>query len=467
MTSQATATGANFLKYARRQRSIGPVDAKLEAERKYPQGVEKVTHVFISYVGENRAVVDRLAEELSNHGATVWLDRKNIGLGSRWKDEIKKAIKNGDFFLACFSKEYDERQNTYMNAELALAIDVMQEMPADRTWFIPVLINTGRIPQRRISSVEDLSDLNAVDLSADWSKGIEIILKTIGCSDPMLSRALLLVNVARTFNLDEGVQAIEQLGTLQLADKRILGALIDATSSATPHRIKEAAVQSLVKIGRGAVPALAAALPTAEEVSRKCILHALEGIGLSAGAAVPAIITVLQETRGATPENYGTVQERALRALGMIGPAAEEAVPHLSILLKDSCGTIRTLAAFALTRIGPKGVPPLAEGFVDPEIQKDIVPGILWAGIRGSSEQVWTILTHVGLSAAVPGLVAALQGDNKSPKSILPAAVEALGRIGPDASLALPVLAALREKSPEIEGLDRALHRIGFLRNGK
>jgi hypothetical protein len=109
-----------------------------------------------------------------------------------------------------------------MNEELTLAIDLLREMPTDRTWFIPVIINNGHIPQRRISSVEDLSDLNAVDLSDNWDSGIELILKAIGVSDPALSIALPLTAVARSFNfVDESVQAIERLGSLQLADRRI------------------------------------------------------------------------------------------------------------------------------------------------------------------------------------------------------------------------------------------------------
>jgi hypothetical protein len=62
-----------------------------------------MAHVFISYVHENRDVVDKLAKELTNRGVVVWLDRSNIDPGARWRHAIKKAIQSGNFFMACFS----------------------------------------------------------------------------------------------------------------------------------------------------------------------------------------------------------------------------------------------------------------------------------------------------------------------------------------------------------------------------
>ena len=46
-------------------------------------------HVFISYVRENQKQVDRLCQDLENHGVNVWLDRNSIKPGNRWKDAIR------------------------------------------------------------------------------------------------------------------------------------------------------------------------------------------------------------------------------------------------------------------------------------------------------------------------------------------------------------------------------------------
>lgn len=145
----------------------------------YSKGEGNLAHVFISYVHENQDAVNRLAKELRDRGVTVWLDRYSIDPGARWRDAIKKAIQSGSFFMACFSKEYNERDKNYMNEELTIAIDEMRERSSDKTWFIPVLINDSRIPSRRISAVEDLSDIQAINLQEDWDAGVNRILRVL------------------------------------------------------------------------------------------------------------------------------------------------------------------------------------------------------------------------------------------------------------------------------------------------
>src|SRR5262245_46698477 len=60
-------------------------------------------HVFVSYVRQDQGTVERLCRELLANGVEVWLDRESIGLGRRWEDAIRCAIKGGAFFIACFS----------------------------------------------------------------------------------------------------------------------------------------------------------------------------------------------------------------------------------------------------------------------------------------------------------------------------------------------------------------------------
>jgi hypothetical protein len=38
----------------------------------------------------------------------LWLDKTDIKPGYRWKDAIREAISEGDFFIACFSEAYQE-----------------------------------------------------------------------------------------------------------------------------------------------------------------------------------------------------------------------------------------------------------------------------------------------------------------------------------------------------------------------
>ena len=135
--------------------------------------------VFISYVSENIEIVDRLYQELKSHGIQVWLDRNDIDPGSRWEQAIRKAIRQGAFFIACFSEQYNNRHKTYMNEELTLAINELRQRPTDQIWFIPIKLNECKIPDRNIGGGETLQDLQYVNLYEDWNSGIQRIVKAV------------------------------------------------------------------------------------------------------------------------------------------------------------------------------------------------------------------------------------------------------------------------------------------------
>lgn len=138
-----------------------------------------MSHVFISYAHENTEAVNRLYTELTDHNVRVWLDRNELQPGSRWKSAIREAIREGTFYIACFSKEYSERDKTYMNAELTIAIEELRLRPTNRIWFIPVKLNECEIPDGDIGANETLQDLNYVDLGEDWADGIRRIIEVI------------------------------------------------------------------------------------------------------------------------------------------------------------------------------------------------------------------------------------------------------------------------------------------------
>ena len=136
-------------------------------------------HVFISYVRNNKRLVQRLCGDLTKHGVKVWLDRKDIDPGVYWKRAIRKAIQDGAFFIACFSKQYNQRPKTYMNEELALAIDILRQRAIDQSWFIPVKLNRCEIPEFDIGAGKILQDIEYVELYKAWNAGIERILNVI------------------------------------------------------------------------------------------------------------------------------------------------------------------------------------------------------------------------------------------------------------------------------------------------
>jgi hypothetical protein len=138
-----------------------------------------MSHVFISYVHENQEEVEKLSEALKNHGLEVWLDRDSISPGMRWKDSIRQAIKNGAYFIACFSTEYESRDKSYMNEELMLAIDELRQYSAKKTWFIPVLLSECNVPALSIGGGQTLLDFQWVNLYSDWDLGFQKLLRVL------------------------------------------------------------------------------------------------------------------------------------------------------------------------------------------------------------------------------------------------------------------------------------------------
>jgi TIR domain len=136
-------------------------------------------HVFISYVREDAEIIIRLSKELEKNGLEVWLDRGKILPGVRWQQAIRSAIREGSFFIACFSASYSKRNKSYMNEELTLAIEELRQRQTKSVWFIPVVLSECDIPDRDIGAGETLQSIQHVRLYEDWETGIRDIVSVI------------------------------------------------------------------------------------------------------------------------------------------------------------------------------------------------------------------------------------------------------------------------------------------------
>jgi hypothetical protein len=150
-------------------------------ERKNPGNMRAMnsSKVFISYVREDSAVVDCITKELWEHGAEVWLDRTHIKPGQRWKQAIRDAIRDGTYFVACFSPSYTQRDSTYMNQELRLAIEQLRMMPLGRRWFIPLILEPCQIPSFEVDAVETLRSFQYIDFSQDWDSALTQLINAV------------------------------------------------------------------------------------------------------------------------------------------------------------------------------------------------------------------------------------------------------------------------------------------------
>jgi|WetSurMetagenome_2_1015567.scaffolds.fasta_scaffold66568_3 hypothetical protein len=217
-----------------------------------------MSHVFISYVREDTATVRLLEDDLEKAGVEVWLDRKAIRPGSRWKTAIRDAIRNGDFFIACFSKNYESKNKTYMNEELALAIEELRQYSITRAWFIPVLLTDCSIPGMTIGPGETLRDLQWVDLRSEWDLGIKRIVSVI---DP------LPLEVQHTLNAliagDEKIREVAAEASRESSDPLVTQALEKALNDESKS-VRSAATKSILRKGENGTRILVNALLSGE-----------------------------------------------------------------------------------------------------------------------------------------------------------------------------------------------------------
>lgn len=183
-------------------------------------------HVFISYVSDDASTINRLARDLETNGVEVWLDRKNLEPGMRWKEAIRHAIAAGDLFVACFSRGFAKRSKTYMHEELTIAIEELRQRPADRRWFLPVLVDVPEPPDIRISAMETLRDLHWLSLELSWEVGVLAIVRAaLGGNDAAATDRILLGRWVAETELEGVGRTVEDVVLERIHSGRIFGTM--------------------------------------------------------------------------------------------------------------------------------------------------------------------------------------------------------------------------------------------------
>lgn len=276
-------------------------------------------HVFISYVGEDREAIAHLCDSLRSYDVEVWLDKDQLKPGQRWADEIRRAISEGAFFIACFSRAYNERLRTYMNEELTLAIDELRQRSTNQSWFIPALIDECEIPNRSIGGGETLRALQWVNLYENRNHGIGRILSII---DPHSAKVHHLISALSDSSARVRIQAADALGKLGSLAHLAVAALVQALEDSN-STVRAAAADTLGKLGKGGlcedevVFGLQKVLRSGEFYSSR---HAAVALARFGSRGVPALL------EATSYKSYG-IATHAANALAHISDKA--AVPML------------------------------------------------------------------------------------------------------------------------------------------
>lgn len=132
--------------------------------------------VFVSYAREDSAHARRVVEELRGFGVNVWFDRDSIPPGAYWRDRVDAAIRTCDYFVALLSKVSVGKRG-FVQKELKRALEVLEEVPRDQQYLIPVRLDDCQPTDPR------LHDLQWLDLFPDWRGGIQLLRTTLAIGD--------------------------------------------------------------------------------------------------------------------------------------------------------------------------------------------------------------------------------------------------------------------------------------------
>jgi TIR domain len=94
--------------------------------------------IFISYARTkpDRDIAERLNRDLVKAGLSPWTDSELIGVWD-WNSQIALKIRECRYFLALFSGASLTKRG-YVQQELRLALDVLDSIPIDERFLIPI-----------------------------------------------------------------------------------------------------------------------------------------------------------------------------------------------------------------------------------------------------------------------------------------------------------------------------------------
>lgn len=134
---------------------------------------------YLAYMHEDASLVDRLQTDLEGAGITAWRDRDQLLPGDDLGLMIREAIEHRALaFIPCFSDRYLDREKTYMNAELSVALEEIR-LRGQAHWFMPVRFSNCAMPDLDLGLGRRLKDVIWANLFEDWDREVTKLIRSI------------------------------------------------------------------------------------------------------------------------------------------------------------------------------------------------------------------------------------------------------------------------------------------------
>jgi hypothetical protein len=103
--------------------------------------------VFLSYAKEDRDKVLRIYKRLKEENLRPWIDEHHLAPGSDWDVVVRRTIRRCRFF-AVFLSSNSVNKRGYIQREIRLALDVVEELPSENVFIMPVRLEACDVPER-------------------------------------------------------------------------------------------------------------------------------------------------------------------------------------------------------------------------------------------------------------------------------------------------------------------------------
>ena len=133
--------------------------------------------IFLAHASEDKAAVLELYDRLKQKGYKPWMDKRSLIPGQNWREEIPKAIKQSQIFIACLSQKSVSKQGD-VQREFKLALNKYAEMAPGTIYLIPLKLDDCEVPPLQQAEYEvNLRDIHWLDY---WEPdGFENLVRAI------------------------------------------------------------------------------------------------------------------------------------------------------------------------------------------------------------------------------------------------------------------------------------------------
>ena len=137
---------------------------------------DKTAKIFLSYAHIDLGYAKKIYDDLTRYGLEIWFDKESLLPGQDWEKEIRKAIRESDFFIALLSDKCLSKRG-FVHLELKFSFEIVAKyFPEDTGIFvIPVRLDDCKPSD----AYERLGKLHWIDVFNEYQTGLKKILQVV------------------------------------------------------------------------------------------------------------------------------------------------------------------------------------------------------------------------------------------------------------------------------------------------